>query len=84
MLGWSQLEKIVRSGVWLFRGALPGENLFSSLDAAGDWEKKGSHHSLLVPRVLVLTRTGKAPLSGHTLESGAGHCWPVCGGPSHP
>ena len=30
MFGWSQLEKTVRSGVWLFRGALRGENLFSS------------------------------------------------------
>ena len=28
MLGWSQLEKTVGSGVWLFRGALRGENLF--------------------------------------------------------
>ena len=28
MFGWSQLEKTVRSGVWLFRGALRGENLF--------------------------------------------------------
>ena len=29
MLGWSRLEKTERSGVWLFRGALQGENLFS-------------------------------------------------------
>ena len=36
MLGWSQLGKTVRSGVWLFRGALQGENLFSSLAVAGD------------------------------------------------
>ena len=45
MLGWSQLEKTVWCGVWLFRGALPGENLFSSLDATGDWVKKGSYHT---------------------------------------
>ena len=45
MFGWSQLEKTVRSGVWLFRGALRGENLFSSLCAAGDWVKKGSYHT---------------------------------------
>ena len=74
MLGWLQLEKTVRSPVWLSRGALQGENLLSSLDAAGDWDRATQRgRSLLVPRVLVRTRTGKAPLSGHTLESGAGH-----------
>ena len=41
MLGWSRLEKIERSGVWLFRGALQGENLFSLPAAAGDWVKEG-------------------------------------------
>ena len=45
MLGWSQLEKTARSGVWLFRGARQGGNLFSSLDAVGDWVKKGSYHT---------------------------------------
>ena len=30
MLGWSLLEKTERSGVWVFRGALQGENLFFS------------------------------------------------------
>ena len=29
-LGWSKLEETDWSGVWLFRGALQGENLFSS------------------------------------------------------
>ena len=33
----------------------------------------------MIPRVLVRMRTGMAPLQGHTLESGAGHSWPVCG-----
>ena len=77
MLGWSLLGKTVRSGVWLFRGALQGKNLFSSLVAAGDWVRKGSHHtawSLVVLHALVRMCTGEAPLSGHTLESGAGHC----------
>ena len=46
MLGWSLLEKTERSGVWLFRGALQGKNLFSSLAVAGDWERKGSYHTL--------------------------------------
>ena len=45
MLGWSRLEKTEMSGVWLFRGALQGENLFSLLDAAGDWERKGSYRT---------------------------------------
>ena len=30
--------------------------------------------SLVIPPVLVHMRVGEAPLSGHTLESGAGHC----------
>ena len=30
--------------------------------------------SLVIPRVLVRMCTGKAPLPGHALESGAGHC----------
>ena len=45
MLGWSLMEKTVRSGVWLFRSALRGENFLSSLRAAGDWVKKGSYHT---------------------------------------
>ena len=50
MFGWSQLEKTKRSGVWLFRGALRVENLFSLLDAAGDWERKGFvPHSVVGP-----------------------------------
>ena len=45
MLGWSQLEKTARSGVW---SALGGDNLFSP--SAGDWVKKGSYHTAwLVP-----------------------------------
>ena len=31
MVGWSQLGKTARCGVWLFRCALQGKNLFSSL-----------------------------------------------------
>ena len=40
--------------------------------------------SLVIPRVLVHMRMDEAPLLGHTLESGVGHCLPVCGGLSHP
>ena len=38
----------------------------------------------MIPRVLVRTRTGEAPLSGLTLAGGAGRCLLVCGGLSHP
>ena len=65
MLGWSLQEKTERSGVWVFRGALQGKNLFSFLDVAGDWEKKGSYHTAwavpVIPRAFVRIRTGKAP-----------------------
>ena len=43
--GWTQLEKTGRSGVWFFRGAFQGEDLFSSLAVSGDWVKKGSYHT---------------------------------------
>ena len=50
MFGWSQLEKTVWSGVWLFLGALRGENLFSSLYAAGGLGEKGVvPHSVVGP-----------------------------------
>ena len=45
MLGWSLIEETERSGVWLFRGTLEGEKLFSSLSAAGEWVKKESYHT---------------------------------------
>ena len=44
-LGWIQMEKTDRSGVWFFRGAFQGEDLFSSLAVSGDWVKKGSYHT---------------------------------------
>ena len=79
MFGWSQVEKTAGSGVWLFRGAPKREEFF--LPFWGSWSPgKGGivpHSvvgSLVLPLVLVRTRMGMAPLSGHTLESGAGHC----------
>ena len=44
-IGRTPLEKTSRSGVWLFRGALMGERVFSAFSAAGDWVKKGSYHT---------------------------------------
>ena len=76
LLGWSQLEKTDRSGVWLFRGALQGENLFSSVDAAGVCEKRRSYGTAWsVPCGSSCTYSfayGQGQLSGLTLESGAG------------
>ena len=81
MLGWSQLEKTERSGVWLFRGALQGENLFSLLDAAGDWERKGSYRTAwAVPCNSSCSCSyayGHGPAIGpHTGE----RCWPLLAG----
>ena len=81
MFGWSQLEKTVRSGVWLFRGALRGENLFSSLCAAGDWVRKGSYHTAwAVPGDSPCTCSyayGRGPAIGpHTGR----RCWPLLAG----
>ena len=77
MLAWSQLEKTERSGAWVFRGALQGENF---LFPCRSWRlgtkevvpQRG--RSAVIPHALVHMRMGMAPLSGHTLESGAGHC----------
>ena len=78
MLGWSRLEETERSGVWVFRGALQGENLFSLLDAAGDWERKGSYHTAwAVPCSSSRSCSyayGLGPAIGpHTGE----RCWPL-------
>ena len=78
MLGWTLEEKTARSGVWLFRGALQGKSLFSSLVAAGAWVRKGSYHtawSLPLGSSCTCSHAyGRTPLSGHVLESGVGHC----------
>ena len=81
MLGWSQLEKTAGSGVWLFRGALQEMNLFSSLAAAGDWERKGSYRTAwAVPCDSSCTCSyayGQgAAIGPHTGEQ----CWPLLAG----
>ena len=81
MLGWSQMEKTVRSGVWLFRGALQGESLFSSLVAAGDWVRKGSYHTAWsVPCGSSCTCSyvyGQGPAIGPCTGQ---RCWPLLAG----
>ena len=81
MLGWSQLEKTARSGVWLFRGASQGENHFSLLDTTGDWERKGSYRTAsAVPFNSSCSCSyayGHGPAIGpHTGE----RCWPLLAG----
>ena len=66
-------------------GALIWENVFSSLLQRETGYKRDRTaqrgRSQSVPDHM---RIGEAPLSGRILESGAGHCLLVCGGPSHP
>ena len=79
MIGWSLQEKTERSGVWVFRGALQGENLFLSLlDAAGDRERKGSYHTAWAvtcdSSCTCSYAYGHGPAIGpHTGE----RCWPL-------
>ena len=81
MLGWSKLEKTAGSGVWLFRGALRGENLLSSLCAAGDWVKKGSYNTAWsVPWDSSCTCSyayGRGPAFGPRTGE---RCWPLLAG----
>ena len=82
MLGWSLMEKNeVGCGVWLFRGALQGKNLFSSLDVTGDWVRKGSYHTAwAVPCDSLCSCSysyGQGPAIGpHTGR----RCWPLLEG----
>ena len=81
MLGWTLEEKTDRSGVWLFRCALQGENLFSSLSAAGDWERKGSYHT-----ASTVSRDSSCTCSyaygrGHAIGPRTGErCWQLLAG----
>ena len=87
-IGWTPLEKTARSGVCWLRDALAGTSIFFELVAAGDWVMKGSFRTawavLPLSSCSCSVRMGEARLSGHNLESGAGHCFLVCGGLSLP
>ena len=81
MLGWTQLENTERSGVCVFQCVLQGVNLFSSLGAIGDWERKGSYRTAwAVPcgsSCSCSCAYGHGPAIGpHTGE----RCWPLLTG----
>ena len=81
MLGWSQMEKTDRSGVWLFRGALQGEILFSSLAAIGDWERKGSYRTAWSVPCDSSCTCSYAYGQGHAIGPHTGQrCWPLLAG----
>ena len=89
MLGLSQLEKTVRSGGYGCFGVPSKERIFflplpylETGKGRGRTAQRG--RSPVIRHVLVRMRMDMAPLSGHFLESGAGHCLLVCGGLSHP
>ena len=80
-MGWSLMEKTARSWVWLFRGALWGRreavqflhSLHLLIGLRKDRSLQRGRSSLFL-RVLVHICMGEARLSGHSLESGVGHC----------
>ena len=85
-LGWNEVFEYEYSvqgwaSCWLFRSALEGETLFSSLDAVGDWLKKGSYHTAWsVPWDSSCTCSyayGHGPAIGP--RSGE-RCWPLLAG----
>ena len=85
-LGWNEVFEYEYSvqgwaSCWLFRSALEGETLFSSLDAVGDWLKKGSYYTAWsVPwdsSCTCLYAYGHGPAIGsHTGK----RCWPLLAG----
>ena len=83
MLGWSQMEKTVRSGSMVVPWCPPRRGVFfSSLDAARRLGKERDRttqrgRSLVIPRVLVRTRTGQGPASGPCTGQ---RCWPLLAG----
>ena len=88
-MGWKSLTKTENSGVCFSRmprvcegGGTPVAYGGCGRSGRGLTALRG--RSLVVPRAPVHIRMGGAQLSGRILESGAGHCWPECGGLSHP
>ena len=85
-LGWTQLEKTGRSGMWFFR--VRSRIFFLPLPFLETGLKKGRTtlrgRSLGIPCARAHMRMGMAQLSGHTRESSVGFCSRGCGGLSLP
>ena len=89
-MGWKIMTKrnILGSGFSRMQRVCGGGGYFRCLQAL--WTGYGKDRTalrgrpLVVPRAPVHIRVGGAQLSGRILESGVGHCLPVCGGLPHP
>ena len=89
MMGWTQVGKTERSGLWRFRGALRRRESFPVLCAAVDWVRKGPYHTAWsVPSTSSCScsyaykhGTAVGPQTG---ERGVGYCLSNCGGQSQP
>ena len=88
MLSWTLEEKRDQSGYGCSGVPSKGRIFFLPLAQLETGKGRGRTTQRwrfpVIPHALVRMRVGKAPLSGHILESDAGHCSPVCGGLSHP
>ena len=82
MLAWSLVEKNeVGCGVWLFRGAFQGGNLFSLLDVTGDWVRKGSYHTAWALPWDSLCACSYSYGQGSAIRPHTGRrCWPLLEG----
>ena len=80
-MGWSLLVQTKRSGLWVFRGAFQGGNLFSLLDAAGGWERKGSYRTAWAVPSNSSCSCSYAYGHGPAIGPRAGErCWPLLAG----
>ena len=69
------------SGVWLFRGALQGKNLFCSLDVTGGWVRKGSYHTAWAVPCDSLRSCSYSYGQGPAIGPHTGRrCWPLLEG----
>ena len=87
MLGWSQVVKTARMGIWLFQGALQGEKFFFPCCSGRLGKERIVPHSVVGPPsffVFLPIFVGQGTATGHELAGGVGCCLLDCGGLSHP
>ena len=60
-LGWTPLLRTPSSGVWLFRGAVRGEQLLAALASTVDWVSRGTYRNAwaVEPRCLCSYACGR-------------------------